>query len=310
MSGAIKKLARELGLTRNKGLYYGVVQGYPLALTEGNGLIYLQFAVEFQTAEGKGQLVEAIHAERKTLKLNEVKQSKTGFVAAFAAMTAGKRVPSFLEWLWPEMARCTARGDLCPLCGLELSGGQWVQVEEDICMAHASCISREIESDRQEHTEERAKPRRRLLGLLGATLGALVGAIQWVIVYYLGWMLAVLGAVIGLAAKKGYELLGGRPSWFKIVAVIVPTILAVLISFPICDMVYIMTEYDATAAEAAEFLGYMVTQPDYWLEYTGDILIGLLFALLTCGGIIGQTRRAAQGPQGRVRPLEQAPAFN
>ena len=54
-----------------------------------------------------------------------------------------------------------------------------------------------------------------LRGTAGAILGAIVGAIPWAVAYYFGWFVAWLGVVIGLAALKGYEILGGQAGALK-----------------------------------------------------------------------------------------------
>lgn len=61
-------------------------------------------------------------------------------------------------------------------------------------------------------------------GIIGAILGSMVGSIVWAVAYYMGWFFAVIGMLIGIGAKKGYELLGGKKCKAKVVVILIATV--------------------------------------------------------------------------------------
>ena len=140
------------------------------------------------------------------------------------------------------------------------------------------------------------------LGLLGALLGALVGVIPWFIVstffsFFVGW----LGFVVGLASFFGYKLFkGARSAPFAMVSVIVLSVVAICLA----EFAGSVCVYWQAWAEIAEEQGVVLsagelfqlsagtvfealTDPEYTGEMVGNLVIGLVIAVL---GIVAVRR--------------------
>lgn len=308
MASLQKKLGQDLGLARDKGVYYGVAKGYPIWLIEGNQQLIIGVSAGFESEERREAALDELAQSRQTLKMTRFTTGQGCIVVSMpAGLGARKRIDAFFEWLWPWLARHGASGDICPLCGGPLSGsGSWARVDGDICRAHSACIERRIQESQAANTEAAAQKKRTLPGALGALLGAIVGSIPWVIASYIGYYVAVLGLLIGMASKKGYELLGGRPSKAKMWLVLLSVILAVFLT-PVIEMAaFFFMEYDVPISYLPGFIGPIIADVEYfWLEPTmiGNLALGLLFAGLGCMGVIAEVRQEAKGPGARVEYL-------
>lgn len=93
---------------------------------------------------------------------------------------------------------------------------------------HESCIAHLNEEAGIQH-EEAKTTGSVLTGTVGALLGGIIGSIPWAIAYYFGWFVGWLGFLIGIAAKKGYELLKGKETRVKSVILVVVTIISVIL---------------------------------------------------------------------------------
>ena len=126
-------------------------------------------------------------------------------------------------------------------------------------------------------------------GILGAALGAVVGAIPWAIAFYAGWFVGWLGLLIGVASKKGYELLGGKETKVKAVSVIVSSLISVV---AVNMIVYILSwhadlnaMFGATLQESVNFFfdsmlnkNFIAYDPALLPYVLKDIVLGWVFA--------------------------------
>ena len=96
---------------------------------------------------------------------------------------------------------------------------------------------------------------------------------------YFGWFLAFLGLVIGIASKKGYELLGGKENKAKPISVLISSLLCVVVAQIAVYLIGIMSAYSSEAgtsislSQAAEV--FMIT-----LEYDSSVLGSVILDLI------------------------------
>ena len=99
-----------------------------------------------------------------------------------------------------------------------------------------------------------------------------------------------MGLVIGLAAKKGYELLGGKESRAKGIVLIIATIFGVFLGESMA-IIYVMYSAYTTNPEYAAYsitlldtvrayFSVLFTNSELLADVIGDVLFGLVFAAL------------------------------
>ena len=76
-----------------------------------------------------------------------------------------------------------------------------------------------------------------LLGTAGALLGAIAGAVPWIIVSMNGRFFALLGILIGILARKGHELFGGKPGRQKILTICCAVFFGVILGNVLPDLI-------------------------------------------------------------------------
>ena len=91
--------------------------------------------------------------------------------------------------------------------------------------------------------------------------------------------MAFLGLVIGIASKKGYELLGGKENKAKPISVLISSLLCVVVAQIAVYLIGIMSAYSSEAgtsislSQAAEV--FMIT-----LEYDSSVLGSVILDLI------------------------------
>ena len=163
------------------------------------------------------------------------------------------------------------------------------------------------------------------LGFLGALLGALVGAIPWFIVsaffsFFVGW----LGFLVGLASFFGYKLFKGAKNLpFAMVTIIVLSILAICLAEFCGYAVYVYQQLEEVLAAYGVTLPFstlfpltiestfeVLTSPEVIGEAVGNLLIGLVIAVLGIVAVRGQIFAYVQAGAPLYGPESGVPAAN
>lgn len=176
----------------------------------------------------------------------------------------------------------------CQCCGGELAeDGVNVLINGVVYRMHPQCIDK-VEHEQSENAEMLKSTGSVASGTVGAVIGGIIGAIPWAVASYFGWFVGWLGFLIGIAAKKGYELMKGKETKAKAVVIIITVVLAVIAA----EYVSLLTGLCSYLANDAEFAGesYSVLQVAQLLNYTLltsseyltsvliDVALGLVFA--------------------------------
>lgn len=295
VGSAIKKYANEKNLTVNNGMAYGVYHGFMIALNEGNGWKALTVAVSFNDENSYLALGTFLSDAniRKNYRITNCEQKNNSCTVMFFDKrgTMGK-IAEFTDILCSKLTELGGLGaDYCSSCKMPLDSASAVKasMNNTVYLLHEGCFNKDNENFTMAK-ETVALKGSVAKGIVGAILGAAIGAIPWAIAYYYGWFVALLGLVIGLAAKKGYELLGGKESRAKGVVLIIATILGVFLGESMA-IIYVM--YSAYTTDP-EYAAYSITLFDtvrayFLLLFTNaelmsdvlpDVLLGVVFAAL------------------------------
>lgn len=290
----LKKYAQELGFTVKEGVAYGVYGKYMLTMQEGAGYKAATFAVTFPDDSIKATimaiLLDASFQKQYRITKCDITDSMIAIVFLDNPGTMGI-LKNALAAIGELLEQNGVWGvECCNACrtGYENNEGEDVMIAGNVFVMHPECIET-VSAQMSENAETVKRSGNTGLGILGAALGAVVGAIPWAIAFYAGWFVGWLGLLIGVASKKGYELLGGKETKVKAVSVIICSFISVV---AVNLLVYILSWHaelsvmlGTTLSESASFffecmldknsivydsslLGYVV----------GDIVMGWLFA--------------------------------
>ncbi len=230
---ALKKYAKEHGLTCEGGFAFGVLHGYAVSMDDGADrkrlFIHTRFAdaekkAAFETMLGKAELYSQYRVQNTTFRDSLVCFS---FLDKIGTMGL---IEQFIDWLLPQLPQYDAAGaDICPECSCAMNGQvKWAVIDSVPRYMHESCLQSVKNTIRaQEGAAKETAGGSYLTGAIGALIGGLLGAVVWGFILKLGWMAGVVGLLIGFLAEKGYTLLKGRLGKGKLFILIAVIILSV-----------------------------------------------------------------------------------
>lgn len=321
VSAGYEKLAAQYGFKKFQGVLYGPIQGYMVTLHEGIGYKAASVCVTFTRQNEQQQLLSELYSGEmsKRCRLQQVQYSAEGILLLNFLDNPGtnKKIAAFFDWFFPRLRASGARGMThCSVCGQEFgqTPGPLKLFQNCVVPIHPGCagsISRKSAETAEEFQDEQKHYGK---GLLGAILGGVVGAIPWAVVYLLGYFAAIVGFFIGLAVKKGYELLGGQPGKGKFWIILVITLLAAALGQFLGDAVELgrliadgelpLTTYSQIPGLIAEFL---LLDAEYLRSTLLDLGLGLLFSLLGTFSVLKEVRQESAVSQVQWIDVEPAP---
>lgn len=284
----IKKYAKENNWQIKNGVAFGVCRGYMMSMQEGGGWKSLSIAARLESETALNSAYELLNDPNimKDYRISGSNVSPSAVNITFIDNPGTmKKMLEFIDCFCDGLDSFGAKGvDYCSSCGLELNGmGIPALMNDTVYLLHEGCLHRDDEQ-LSAAKEEMKKEGNAVTGTIGAFLGAIVGAIPWAVAYYFGWFVGWLGFLIGLAAKKGYELLKGKESRVKGVAVIIATILGVFLAESAAIMVYLGMGF-AEEGEIFTVLDVIYTyfyllanEPEMSSLVIKEVLFGLVFA--------------------------------
>ncbi|MBQ8506866.1 MAG: hypothetical protein IJ466_05500 [Clostridia bacterium] len=237
---AIRKFAKERGLTCDNGFAYGTLHGLHVFMNEGEGwkaiYIYLHPPVE-NTVENAELCARVIHT-LSDCDLKEARLHREGAISTdggFARLvfhdTIGtmKRIEHYLDEKLPGLAALGIDSNRCAWCGEPLDGDlRYSQLNACVLPVHSGCVQ-ELSSQVERIEEEDRSKGSVVRGAVGAVIGAVIGAIPWALVFMLGYIAGLLGLLIGWLANLFYDKFGGRRSGLKVPVLIFAVIIGILL---------------------------------------------------------------------------------
>lgn len=290
VGSAIKKYAKENNWQVKNGVAFGVYRGYMMSMQEGGGWKSLSIAARLENESALSSAYELLNDKGI---MNEYRISGSTVSPSAVSVTfidnpgTMKKIIAFVDSFCDGLDSFGAKGvGYCSSCGLELGGaGVPALMNDTVYMLHEGCLHRDDEQLNCAK-EEKKKEGSAVTGTIGAFIGAIIGAIPWAVAYYFGWFVGWLGFLVGIAAKKGYELLNGKESRAKGVAVIIATILGVIVAESAAIMVsvgVIWAQEGATFSVLDVVYSYfytLISDTETLMLVIKDIALGLVFAAL------------------------------
>ena len=263
MFSYVRRLALQYGFKRQGNFYYKELEGFAVGCYGNGSQIMLTFLNAKHTPE---------------------------------------RLSGVLNWLLPRMKQLNIQGTvLCGGCGqrLEPEEGALIRVNSMVYKMHGECCKVAVHQARQEAEEYKKTNKHIGRGTLGAILFGLIGMVPWIVVYCFGWIVGWLGFLIGLAARKGYELFGGRICKAKFWIILSVTVVCVFLA---TFAAYSISLYIEITSAGLQYFCFRVpglvwqligADPEAAFSFAGDLVMGILFAMLGIRGLLRQTFREA-----------------
>jgi hypothetical protein len=121
-----------------------------------------------------------------------------------------------------------------------------------------------------------------------------------------GWC----GYLIALCAKKGYEMLGGRNSWGKVIVVILASFLGLLVAHNVGYIIVgyqFILENDGITPTLSDIIillkNNFAYNPDFIGPYVRNLLLGVLFLVLGFYSIIANMVRESRNPLSSITEI-------
>lgn len=305
MHPATEKTRKQLDLHREDSLAYGAYKGFFMSLYDMPKAICISIDAFIDKEDGKNAFLLEMYRLQNEYQVYNINVDGPAF-AFYLSKEKGleQRLPAFIEAATALLLQYGAYGQTyCCIChGATYEDQSHFFAHDGAHLAHRQCAERFLEG--QEGLEQPPVPEepeavsppfvRAVAGATGALLGGLVGSIPWIIVGYMGLFVGFLGFVIGLAAKKGYELLGGAPGKAKRPIIIAAVILSVLLSSYFTSVIGV---YSILAGQpGAVGSAFLITlslymDPSFLGEIAFDLILGLLFAMLGCRGMFRELKQ-------------------
>lgn len=309
VGSGLKKYAQELGFKLKNGVAYGVYEKYTVTMKEGSGWKCVTFSVTFPTENEKAAM-QAMLLDTAFQKKNRIMKVDITdamvmikFIDNYGTMNTLKNVTELVCARLKELGIMGVECCNACRCSFEGVGGEDVLIDGNVFYMHSGCID-SLDIAMTQNAEEIKNSGSIGRGILGAALGAVIGAIPWAIAYYAGWFVAFLGFLVGIASKKGYELLGGKETKAKGISIIVSTLLAVVaVEFAVVLAIWYgeLSGYGISFMQSVEFFLTALGEDSEMIGYIiRDILLGWLFAGLgifsTIKNIFSDTKSAVSTP--------------
>lgn len=304
VGSALKKIAKENGMTVDKGVAYGVYNGYAVTMDEGAGWKRFSFATCFTNPADADTLTAQLNEKdlKKEYRISDISINPRCITVLFHDDPGTmKKITAFMEWFLPMLKATSATGaEICNECGQALTGSDsWILVDGVAHHMHSYCaekVAAQLAGEDQQRLQEDTGSY--LGGLVGALVGALIGAVVWALILMLGYVAAVGGLLIGFLALKGYDLLKGKQGRGKVAILIVAVVFGVIAGNFIADaislgqLILAGELYDLTFGDIPSLiLVLLLEEPEYLRATLANCGLGLLFAAL---GVFGLIRRAGK----------------
>lgn len=294
----MKKFAQENNLEVSKNIAFGFYKGYFITLGAKGAFKYasVDFHEEddatldelrgyFGTAFEKKNVITSCVVTNHYVTLHYTEgKNKTDVTEAILAFLIGKLTEKGIHG-----------AGYCPHCGQPLENGERIKLHENVYIMHSQCVE-ELVSQAQSEEDKAEETGSTGLGLIGALLGGIVGSIPWAFVSYFGWFSAWLGFLIAICASKGYDMFKGKQSRAKMAIVAVSTVVGVLFAEVAMVTFDIIDQYQMGLGEALDlFLQNLLFNPEFVRVIVGEVLFGLLFAVLGMIGVIKSIKDSVPG---------------
>lgn len=312
----LKKLAETLGFENKNGRVFGDYKGYSVTLMDGMGYKRIFIGICLSKDDPRwNQILGFIETNRKENRIKGYAIHPSHIDIKLENVTGtNKHLEEFLDKAVKMLEEAGIPGNtVCWYCRNQFMEERpnKVQLDEAIIPMHSACVERFRDDVDYASREFNKEQKNYIQGFFGALIGGLVGTIPWIIVYLLGYFVGYLGLIIGFAAKKGYEILGGRPGKAKPWIVVIIVIFSVLVGQFIAENIHLYLYLKDEGYDGIPILrlpGFVIELLKYEKEYQKAVFtnvgIGLVFAFLGIFNLFRELKKEGRGNLISIKPVE------
>ena len=304
-------------LKTEKNFAYGEIDGYLFTVTEKCGIcnFYINCAFSISDIEEKMESIGKF-LTRKTKLYPKPLYSFDGYgfqAGMYLNFKFLKSAENFISEITKFLRDIGVSGaDKCCLCcePLENRTVKKIYRKGHVMLYDSACAYEEIR-EIQENTDSLNETSKNYSkGAIGALIFGIIGTIPWIIVYLIGYFVGWLGAIIALCVRKGYEIFGGKEGRLKAVVVVLVTLFCVLFAqfAGVCVELWLACSDEGLDLGITEIVPLTFTmlseEPEVMRYFIGDLMMGLLFAVLGLWGTISSIIQERKGITEKLTILE------
>ncbi len=308
MNKKIAEFAAAHGLVYDKEGMRGVFNGYQVSTNNFTRALSAACVVGFHVnlgAKSGEALTYLTVTNKKALQISRVMTDGSGIYVVLVPFTLGgtlKKIDALLNAFTQYLASLGIDGSACPYCGQPMEGGGVLVSDGGAFHAHEKCFNEKLAAVTEAENVENSMPNNYLQGTAGAVLGALAGCAVFAILFAVGYLASVSSLVGAILASLLYTKFGGKNNKIKILIVAVVTLVLILLTFLICNVVslHIALREEGIGGSAWYWLFYTVSADEevarlFWRDFALTVffaLLGLAFSVVT---MIREQKKVSKG---------------
>ena len=283
----LRNFMKEINFKSVDEVVYGIQDGYLVSITDENGAasMYVDLVLPDTNCKESEAIRNIIRLNSKQYSILRAEVNETGVLVVFpSSFSAFNKLKDFFYFFLQQLKSEGIKGaSTCTNCGNPISSIKIVSMYNRLHTCDSECAEQLVSS---------YKPKRRKIkplfipGFLGAVIGAAVGAVPLLVLGQLNIFSLWCGLFIGLLAKVGYELLGGKPCIGKTIVLPILSLIAIVptVFYTYCLNlfdIWLGRDYIVEKNPVIEIV-YNTILSDKTLQMTliTDVLIAFAFAIL------------------------------
>ncbi|MBR7041089.1 MAG: hypothetical protein IKI24_04530 [Clostridia bacterium] len=273
----IEGVAEELGLVQKGNMYTGIVNGFPVAVTDAKKAVscVIQTSIRPKNSVMK-KLKELRKATKSAVLWND-------YIMRLSVDKQETSEGSQAQVLEKYLAILSGEGitplDRCPVCR---KGGcdAAAPIGGVMALAHMDCLKMQAEKTKTK-LEDGEFSGSYITGIIGAVLGMIVGTLpNLLLIILLQRVFALAMCLIPICAYYGYKLFGGKRDKFAIVISIIMAVAGVMLIQWELVAYTLVHDYNQSLSRAVSLTWKQMGDFSNWLELAKDAGMEFLMAVL------------------------------
>lgn len=284
MNKKLQEYAAANGLVCEKEYCYGVFNGYQVSVYQKPLSTMWVIGINANFGAKLDSVISYLNFHKKDLKIANAVVGGGGLrILILDSFGTLKKADAVLRSVTAYLAQQEIDGSGCPYCGEPMQESALVTDNFAKFRAHEQCFNQKLEAAVSAEAFEKELPNRYGNGIVGALIGALVGCAIFAVLFAIGYLASISSMIGALLASFLYSKFGGKNNRVKIVIVSLATLLLILATFFICNIVYIgiLMEENGVGGSAFEMLLVLCREEaEFRNALLGDLGLTLFFTVL------------------------------
>lgn len=238
MKNRVRKFMKELGFKRSYEVIFGIYEGFLVSVADKDNTasIFVDISLDASAAIEREKIRSLIEENARQYSIFRAEVTNVGVLVLFnSSAPSFERLKDFFYFFIHQLKLLNLPGAyICTNCRKPVSAVSVLSINGRLHTCDRGCAQHIVKTAEKKGA---LKKRRAHFfpGLIGALFGAVLGIIPFVLISRLGIFSLWCGLLIGLFAKAGYEVVGGRRCPGKAAALL---LLSVMASVPAIFLTY------------------------------------------------------------------------